>query len=165
MQYSEYSHNHGKELLEVLNRSIVEEIPKILHELPPFPHGSKKGWSAKEYLALAFAERGWSREGRADFSTEKNDYLDLVKWKVAIEMEFSRFEMFFRDFFRFMLMYDKKEIDTGIIITLNEKAFEHWQSAVKPYRSARASYERLVDILKGDYRTVVRVPLWCIGIE
>jgi len=108
---------------------------------------------------------GWEAEGEADFSTDKRDALDLRKWKIAIEMEFSRFEMFFRDFFRFMLLYERREIDVGVIITLDEMAYQRWEGGVKSYRSARASQHRLVDFLKGDYSSVVRVPLWCIGIE
>lgn len=165
MIYSEYSHSHGIELLEILNKPLVKEVRNILDELPPYHHGSKKGVSAKDPISEAFVRKGWSKECRADFNTEKNDSIDLCKWKVAIEMEFSRFEMFFRDFFRFSLMYDKKEIDVGIIITLDKSAFDNWEEGVRSYRNARGGYPMLVDILKGDYRTVVRVPIWCIGIE
>ena len=47
--------------------------------------------------------------------------------------------MFFRDFFRFMLLYDQREIDVGVIITYDEMAFRNWGTGVSPYRSARAS--------------------------
>jgi len=80
-------------------------------------------------------------------------------------MEYSRFEMFFRDFFRFMLLYERKEIDAGIIITLDEMAYQQWHEGVNSYKSARASMQRLTDFLKGDYSTIVKVPIWCIGIE
>ena len=165
MKYNEYSHRHGKELLLVLHPDIAEEIHTILSETAPFGHGAVKGKTAKDYIADAFAMHGWEKEGRADFSTDKRDALDLCKWKVTIEMEFSRFEMFFRDFFRFMLLYEKREIDVGVILTLDEMAYQRWQGKAKAYRSARASLPRLVDFLKGDYGSVVRVPLWCIGIE
>ena len=73
--------------------------------------------------------------------------------------------MFFRDFFRFMLLYDQREIDVGVIVTYDEGAFYNWGNGVSSYRSARASLQRLIDFLKGKYATVVRIPLWCIGIE
>jgi len=165
MRHNEYSHRHGKELLEVLHPQLSKEILEILDDLEPFAHGAKKGITVKEHLATVFVKRGWEKEARADFSTDKSDSLDLCKWKVAIEMEFSRFEMFFRDFFRFMLLYERKEIDVGVIITLDEMAFERWQGESKPYRAARARFDRLVDFLKGDYATVVKVPILCIGIE
>lgn len=165
MRYNEYSHRHGKELLHILHPQILHEIQTILENTPPFPHGAEKGLTAKNHLTHAFSAYGWEKEGIADFSTDKRDALDLCKWKVAIELEFSRFEMFFRDFFRFMLLYERREIDVGVIITLDEMAYERWQGGVSSYRSARASLQRVVDFLKGDYSSVVRVPLWCIGIE
>lgn len=73
--------------------------------------------------------------------------------------------MFFRDFFRFMLLYERKEIEVGVVLTFDDMAYEQWGDAALPYRSARASLGRLVDFLQGDYHTVVRVPIWCIGIE
>ena len=165
MKYNEHSHRHGRELLQVLHPEILKEIQAILGDTARFPHGAKKGQTVKNYLARAFVARGWEKEGRVDFGTEKTDAVDLCKWKVAIEMEFSRFEMFFRDFFRFMLLYERREIDVGVIITLDEMAYQRWQGGVKSYKSARASLDRLVDFLRGDYSSVVKVPLWCIGIE
>ena len=165
MRYNEYSHRHGKELLEVLHPQLLKEIAGILHALEPFPHGAKKGVTVKHHLSTAFVDHGWEAEARADFNTDKSDSLDLCKGRVAIEMEFSRFEMFFRDFFRFMLLYERKEIDLGVIITLDEMAFERWKGESKPYRAARARFDRLVDFLKADYATVVKVPIICIGVE
>ncbi len=80
-------------------------------------------------------------------------------------MEWSRFEMFFRDFFRFMLLYERRQIDLGVILTYDEMAYHRWSGEAKPYKSARASFQRVTDFLSRDYATVVRVPLWCIGIE
>jgi len=165
MRFTEYSHRHGKELLQVLHPEIVKEVEATLNDLAPFPHGTKKGETVKEYIRAAFEKKGWQPEWRADFKTDKEDYLDLCKWRVAIEMEYSRFEMFFRDFFRFMLLYERKEIDAGIIITLDKMAYERWGNGSLAYESARASQQKLVDFLKGDYSAVVDAPIWCIGIE
>ena len=57
-------------------------------------------------------------------------------------MEYSRFEMFFRDFFRFMLLYERQEIDAGVIITLDEMAYLRWKGEAKSYKPARASLEK-----------------------
>lgn len=165
MRYNEYSHRHGRELLQVLRPDILSQVQTELGKLKPFPHGAKKGKTVKDYITEAFTAHGWEKECRADFKTDKTDFIDLCKWKVAIEMEFSRFEMFFRDFFRFMLLYERREIDVGIIITLDEMAYQRWQGEAKSYKSARASFQKLVDFLRGDYSSVVNVPMWCIGIE
>ena len=165
MRFSEYSHRHGKELLQVLHPQVFEEIHTILAELDPFSHGAKKGITVKQYMTDAFTRYGWEKEGKAEFDTDKRDYLDLYKSKIAIEMEWSRFEMFFSDFFRFMLLYERKHIDVGIIITYDEMAYQRWQGEAKSYKSARASLQKLTDFLKGSYSEIVNVPLWCIGIE
>ena len=165
MRFNEYSHRHGKEILQVRQPEIVKEVQGTLKALDPFPHGRKKGLTAKTHIADAFVAAGWKREGQADFGTDKKDLLDLCKWRVAIEMEFSRFEMFFRDFFRFMLLYAENDLDAGIILTLDELAYQRWQGEAKDYKAARASFQKLVDFLRGDYATVVSAPLWCIGIE
>lgn len=165
MRYVDYSHRHGRELLQLLHPDIVTEIRSLLQNLPPYNHGAIRNRTAKDYLVKAFLDRGWEAESRIDLKTSKGDYVDLWKGKVAIEIEFSRFEMFFRDFFRFMLLYEHGKIDVGVIITYDEMAYQRWTGEAKSYKSARASLDKLVDFLKGDYSSVVRVPLWCIGIE
>ena len=165
MKFEEYSHRHGQELVQLLHPELYKEILEILGNLPPFPHGEKKGITVKEYLNKAFAQHGWETERKVDLSRDKDDFLDLYKDRLAIEMEWSRFEMFFRDFFRFMLLYERKAIDVGIILTFDEMAYKRWQGEAKSYKSARASLNKLTDFLKGDYSSVVTVPLWCIGIE
>lgn len=165
MRFVDYSHRHGRELLRLLQPEAHAEIISILGSLPPFPHGTKKGTTVKAHMATEFIRLGWISEGKAEFSAQKHDAIDLWKSKVAIEMEWSRFEMFFRDFFRFMLLYEQQRIDAGVIITYDEMAYQRWSGEAKAYRAARASFHRLTDFLKGDYSTIVRVPLWCIGIE
>ena len=165
MQYSEFSYRHGKELIQILHPAIIEEIQGIFNYLERFPHGLEKNKTCKDYITTSFVERGWKKENIAEFATTKSDYIDLFKDKIAIEMEFSRFEMFFRDFFRFMLLYEKRIVDATIIITFDKNAYSNWGNGVNPYKSARASLDRLVDFLTGDYSSIITVPIWCIGIE
>jgi hypothetical protein len=165
MRFTDYSHRHGKELLQLTHSDLYREIQDTLSSLPPFPHGSKKGTTVKTVLEKGFREKGWSAEKPVTLSKGKEDFVDLYKEPVAIEMEWSRFEMFFRDFFRLMLLYERKEIEVGVVLTFDKMAYERWGNVALPYRSARASLGRLVDFLQGDYLTVIRVPIWCIGIE
>lgn len=165
MRFNEYSHRHGKELLQLTHEPELNDILSVLRRLPAFPHGQTKNHTVRNYLAPEFVNLGWTKEFEIPLGTGKKDYCDLVKNRIALEQEYSRFEMFFRDFFRFLLLYDQQEIDVGVIITYDEMAFRNWGTGVKPYRSARASLQRLIDFLEGRYSTVVRVPLWCIGIE
>jgi hypothetical protein len=165
MRFNEYSFRHGKEIMRLTHETELNEIFSVLRRLPAFPHGQKKNHTAKDYLAPEFVNLGWTKELEIPLGTGKKDYCDLFKNRVALEQEYSRFETFFRDFFRFLLLYDQREIDVGVIITYDEMAFRNWGTGVDSYRSARASLQRLIDFLEGRYATVVRVPLWCIGIE
>jgi len=165
MQFNEYSHRHGKEIMLLTHKTELDEIFSILRGLPKYPHGREKNRTVKEYIAPEFVKLGWKKEVEIPLGTGKADYCDLIKNRVALEQEYSRFEMFFRDFFRFILLYDQREIDVGAIITYDEMVFHNWGTGVRPYRSARASLQRLIDFLKGRYATVVRVPLLCIGVE
>ena len=47
MRHEEYSHRHGKELLQLLHPDVVEEVHAVLEALEPFAHGAKKHVTAK----------------------------------------------------------------------------------------------------------------------
>ena len=165
MNYSEYSYRHGKEILSLTHPQELIEIESILHSLKPFDHGRVKNKTPKQVIAEAFRSKKWATEIEIPLGTGKSDYCDIGKNSIFIEQEFSRFEMFFRDFFRFLLLYDERQLDVGIIITYDDSAFQRWGKGVKHYSSARASLGKLVDFLEGKYSAVVKVPIWCIGIE
>jgi hypothetical protein len=165
MEFSEYSFRHGKEILQIIHPKIVNEIQTILQSLKPFAHGEKKNTTPKALIAKAFENNGWETEIEIPLGTGKSDYCDIGKNRVFIEQEYSRFEMFFRDFFRFLLLYDERRLDVGVIITHDESVFDRWGRGVKSYSSARASIGKLIDFLEGKYSGVVRVPIWCIGIK
>lgn len=131
MQFTEYSHRHGKELLTLTHPKEYNEILDLLGKMHSFTHGAQKNSTPKELLASEFTKLGWKTEVEIPLGTGKSDYCDLSKNKVFIEMEYSRFEMFFRDFFRFLLLYDERQLDVGIIITYDDIAFDHWGQGVK----------------------------------
>lgn len=165
MKYNEYSHRHGRELVEILHPDRYKETSKMLQELEPYPHGTKKGKTARSYLIPRFERKGWEKHVSIDLGSDLSDNITLAHWRNALEMEFSKFEMFYRDFFKLTMLYKKDIIDIGIIITLDDMAYERWPGDTKPYGAARASLQKLIDLLKSDYGSIVAVPLWCIGIE
>ena len=55
--------------------------------------------------------------------------------------------------------YARGDLDAGIIITFDEMAYERWAGEAKAYKAARASFQRLVDFLRGDYAAVVSAPI------
>ena len=165
MRFFDYSHRHGKELVQMLHPTEYEEITSILRGLEPFPHETVKNSTPVTHINEPFEERGWELEKIIPLSENKSDYCDMYKNKIFIEQEYSKFETLFRDFFRFILLHDRVELDVGVIICYDESAFIRWGSAVPSYKSSRATLQRTRDFLTGDYGSVVRVPVWVIGIE
>jgi hypothetical protein len=171
LHFTEYDYRHAKTILEEEHSEELKEIKYILRNLPKFRHGAKQQTTPADKLANEFRLNGWTREYPIELSSSKKDTVDLFKNRIAIEQEYSRFEAFFRDFFRLMLLYDERTIDVGVIITYSPEAFEDWQGrfvrtgTVQSYRASRASLHRLRDFLEGKYKTIVRIPIYCIGIE
>ena len=165
MNYWDFSYRHGKELTQLLHPEEYHEIHEILSNLKPFPHGIQKNKTPKEYIAEAFKMHGWETEKEIPLGTRKSDYCDIAKGKLFIEQEYSKFETLFRDFLRFMLLFDRGDLDVGLVICYDSSAFDRWENKDTRWKSARATLQRAKDFLEGDYKTVLRVPMWIIGIE
>lgn len=104
--------------------------------------------TAKDYVTQAFHNKGWETEKKVSFNTDKRDCIDLFKDKIGIEIEFSRFEMFFRDFFRFLLLYAKRGMDAGLITILDDMTYKRWEDEAKLYKSARGQLPYACRFLK-----------------
>jgi len=165
LKFWDFSYRHGKELTQLLHPEEYHEIHTILTNLEPFPHGFQKNKTPKGYIAEAFKKHGWETEKKIPLGTNKRDKCDIAKGKLFIEQEYSRFETLFRDFLRFMLLFDKGDLDVGIVICYDRSALDRWSNKNTAYKSARATLQRAQDFLEGDYKTVLRVPMWIIGIE
>jgi len=164
MKFFDYSHRHGKELIQMLHPREFKEITSTLQKLEPFPHGAERNTTPVHHISESFSDKGWELEKTIPLSENKQDYCDIYKNKIFIEQEYSKFETLFRDFFRFILLHDRGALDVGVIICYDDTAFERWGNAVASYKSSRATLQRTTDFLKGDYGSVVRVPIWVIGI-
>jgi len=131
MKFFDYSHRHGKELLELLNPREYHEVIDILSELPPFPNGQEKMKTPKQIIADEFSTMGWEVEKEIPLGTSKSDYCDIVKNRIYIEQEYSKFETLFEDFLRFLLLYDSGALDVAVLICYDESAFSRWAENVK----------------------------------
>ncbi len=164
-KYDEYSYKDAIGLLQQEAPHILEEIQTIIGNIKPYQHGKSEGETIKENISPRFEDKGWEKEWQVPFGTDKKDRIDFHKNDVAIEMEFSNSVVFFRDFFRFMILHKKRAIKIGVIITYSERAFKLWPGKVNSQEGIRASLKILKDLLEGDYKTIVDVPIWCIGIH
>lgn len=84
---------------------------------------------------------------------------DLFKERVAIEIEFSRYEFLSRDYLRFLSAYNGDKIDVGVLITHAESGLARVkQKAVAP------SLTRV----KADLawlRGTITVPIWVLALK
>ncbi len=62
MKISDYSHKHGKELVQMLHHIEYNEIIDILTSLESFPHGNKKLVTLVSVISKAFLEKKWEIE-------------------------------------------------------------------------------------------------------
>ena len=160
LNYSTYSYRHAEIILNS-KYAIRREIETILKALE-VEHGERKTSKSKvlphDVIQNAFIKAGWSNEQLVSEDTVRRHYFDLYKERVAIEIEFARNEFLYRDYFRFLLAYNKGMIDVGVIITLDPRAKESYK-----YRSVRPD----IEYAKDDFQwlmPVLGVPIWVIGV-
>jgi hypothetical protein len=112
-----------------------------------------------DLLRREFILEGWQQKFRLEQGKQHTQYFDFFKSRVAIEIEFSRYEFIYRDFIRFLAAYNANKIDLGDIIT-NTKA---GMQRIK-HKSSGPSFERVCEEL--DWlRPTLTVPLWVIGLK
>ena len=111
------------------------------------------------HLKRAFKNEGWGDEAPTVEDWPHTRRFELFKSRVAIEIEFSRYEFIYRDFIRFLAAYNANKIDVGVIITNTREGLERIK-----YKSSGPNYERVLEEL--DWlRPTLTVPLWVIGLR
>lgn len=109
----------------------------------------------------AFTQHGWKSEVLVSSRTHRRHYFDLYKNRVAIELEFSQREMFYRDYFRFLLAEREGMIDVGVIITGDKEVAAH---VVGGLTCPHADLKHVSDDLSWVLAWV-RTPIWVIGVR
>ena len=138
-----------KEIEDILSRLEVEHGERKRKKTPELPH---------DIIQKAFVEKGWSKETLISKDVAHKQFFDLYKEKVAIEIEFSRNEFLYRDYFRFLLAYNTGLIDVGVIITLDKKAKEQYE-----YDTVRPDLDYAADDFQW-LKPVLAVPIWVLGV-
>ena len=138
-----------KEIEDILSGLKVEHGERKRKKTPELPH---------DIIQKAFVEKSWSKETLISKDVAHKQFFDLYKEKVAIEIEFSRNEFLYRDYFRFLLAYNTGLIDVGVIITLDKKAKEQYE-----YDTVRPDLDYAVDDFQW-LEPVLAVPIWVLGV-
>ena len=71
-------------------------------------------------IVNAFVQKGWQKEVLVMENQPHEQRFDLLKERVAIEIEFSRYEFLSRDYIRFLVAYNTDKIDVGVLITTSK---------------------------------------------
>jgi hypothetical protein len=157
VQFEAFNYRHADEILNS-NLLVKNEIIHIIQSTAAVPvQQGEEGLTAK--ISEAFTALGWSGEVPVIEGKLHTQFFDFFKSRVAIEIEFSRYEFVYRDFIRFLAAYNANKIDVGIIITNTREGLERIK-----HKSSGPSYERVLEELEW-LRPTLTVPLWIIGLK
>jgi Restriction endonuclease BglII len=157
VQYETFSYRHAEEIINA-RLNIRREILDVLDTVEETNVAIGKD-SLTPRLVNAFVRRGWEKEVLVMENQPHEQRFDLLKERVAIEIEFSRYEFLSRDYLRFLAVYNTDKIDIDILITTSRSGLSRIKhKAVAPY----------VDRVKADLawlRGTITVPIWVIGLK
>lgn len=162
MHFRGFEHRHALVILNA-NHRLKCEIERILGDLEltvPRRIGPPEPWRPHLEIQKAFHRQGWKREALVSPRASTRHYFDLLKDRVAIEIEVSCRERLYRDYYRFQLAEKEGRIDVGVILLLDEDArYTH------PI-GLRNGVPRLEDA--ADDLTMMRdsigVPIWVLAL-
>jgi hypothetical protein len=157
VQFETLNYRHAEEILNS-RVAIIRETRDIVEKVEGTKVGSGKD-ALTPRLMNAFTGRNWDKEVLVSENQEHNQFFDLLKDRVAIEIEFSRYEFLYRDYLRFLSAYNADKIDVGVLITHSQEGL----SRVK-HKAGAPSFARVKSDLAW-LRPVVTCPIWVIGLK
>lgn len=157
MQFDTFSFRHAEEILNA-HLSIKREIIEALTEVQDTKVTTGPD-ALTPRIVKAFTARGWEKEVIVAENQPHEQRFDLFKQRVAIEIEFSRYEFLSRDYLRFLSAYNSDKIDVGVLITHAEEGLARVkQPNVAPSLTrVKADLEWL--------RGTITVPIWVIALK
>lgn len=115
--------------------------------------------SLSKHLRREFICEGWQPDFQFAQGRAHIQYFDFFKNRVAIDIEFSRYELIYRDFIQFLVAYNANRINVGVIIANTKAGLERIK-----HKSAGPNFERVLEEL--DWlRPTLTVPIWLIGLK
>jgi hypothetical protein len=157
VQFETFSYRHAEEILNS-HLSIKREIAAALEEVEETKVAAGSDGLTPR-ICNAFVNRSWAKEVLVMDNQPHEQRFDLMKDRVAIEVEFSRYEFLSRDYLRFLAAYNADKIDVGILITNSKSGLKRVKGrTIAPY----------LDRVKADLawlRGTITVPIWVIGLK
>ena len=162
MRFRGFEHRHALSILNG-NHRLKREIERILLDIElavPRRIGPPEPRRPHLEIQKAFHRHGWKREALVSPRTATRHYFDLLKDRVAIEIEISCRERLYRDYYRFVLAEKEGRIDVGIILVLDEDVRELHPIGL---RNGLPRLEDAADDLT-SLRDSIGVPIWVVAL-
>ena len=162
MHFRAFEHRHAVSILNA-NYRLKREIERVLERFemaPPRRIGPPELRRPHLEIQKAFHRHGWKREALVSPRTSTRHYFDLLKDRVAIEIEISCRERLYRDYYRFVLAEKEGRIDVGIIVLLDDAVRELHPVGLRP---GLPRLEDAADDLT-SLRDSIGVPIWVLAL-
>ncbi len=161
MHYRSFEFRNAVSILNS-NLRLRREIDKVLAnldlDLPRlYSHATTR---PHQQIQRAFVRHGWQAEALVSQRTAKRHHFDLLKERVAIEIEISNRELLYRDYMRFLLAEAENRIDVGIILLLDYEARYLHPCGM---RNGLPRLEDAEDDLRA-LRPAIGVPIWVVAL-
>ena len=150
--YSEYDFKFAKTILEKHYPSAMREIEDVITSFAS-PLGRNVRPTPAALLEREFVRRGWQSQ-QAVTSLETRLKFDLLKDKIAIEIQLADPSDCYNDFLKFLLAYNLELIDVGVEIVYDDSI--HGNNIPRLGKVSR-------DLVL--YRRVLPCPVWAIGLK
>lgn len=162
MHLRTFDYRHAEILLNA-NHKLKKEVENVLGGLHlQIPRGrDAQVCGPHRQVQRAFVRRGWKGEALVSPHTLRRHYFDLLKQRVAIEIEFSNRELLYRDYMRFLMAQGEGRIDVGVIVMLDAEAcYAHpWGG-----RNGLPRLDDAVDDLTALAHHIT-VPIWLVALS
>lgn len=151
MRIDELSFRHGKEILAHHPEAFASILAAIINAQEA--HVRKPRISLACHLHREFLSEGWTKGKKTE------PHFSFLKNRVAIEIQLSSYELFFRSFLRFLSAYRGDEINAGVLVTCAKPIRSHTEP-----KSAMPTIERVKDDVL-SLRQALTVPIWIIALK
>lgn len=137
-------------------KAVVAKNPEILASIyAAIVNAQEAQLKNPKVSILRYLERELSAEGW----TKPEQYLSFLKKRVALSIEFSRYEFIYRDFIQFLAAHKAGKIDVAVLIISTQAAAKRIKQ-----KSTGFHFEHVCEDLKWLHQSI-SVPIWVIGLR
>jgi hypothetical protein len=168
MRFQKYSHRFAEEILNS-KFQLKSEIEFVLQSVHPISAREDRKTLHKTIIKQ-FKDKGWKTEETITYAPVVMEQMsitgppktlmrfDLLKEKVAIEVQTSHVVHCYKDFLKFLVGFNDQAIDVGVEIVYADHAKSLGGGSLPTLGKVSRELERM-------FYTVIPVPIFGIGLE